>query len=162
MNTPDLGKKITDYRYVNKLKQHEMARLLNVSQATICKIENGKTVNKQTAQLMEDNMNKLNSLDPAEQFLEKLATQYEEQKYEQKKEDKIKPTHYKMNIKGADIQVIDIITEVTKDMKGTKAFNVGNVLKYVLRAEHKNGIEDYKKAMQYLQWIIEGDTDGAI
>ena len=31
----------------------------------------------------------------------------------------------------------------------------GNVLKYVWRYEHKNGVEDLKKARQYLNWLIE-------
>lgn len=31
----------------------------------------------------------------------------------------------------------------------------GNVLKYLWRYEHKNGVEDLKKARQYLNWLIE-------
>ena len=31
----------------------------------------------------------------------------------------------------------------------------GNVLKYVIRAKHKNGLEDLKKARVYLNWLIE-------
>lgn len=31
----------------------------------------------------------------------------------------------------------------------------GNILKYVLRADYKNGREDLEKAMVYLQWLIE-------
>lgn len=73
--------------------------------------------------------------------------------------DKIRPNHYKLTIKGIDIEVIDIIREVTKDMKGEKAFNVGNILKYILRAEHKNGKEDYKKAKQYLEFVIGAEND---
>ena len=31
----------------------------------------------------------------------------------------------------------------------------GNVLKYLSRAPHKNGVEDYQKAQVYLGWLIE-------
>ena len=30
-----------------------------------------------------------------------------------------------------------------------------NIIKYVLRADEKGGIEDYEKAMQYLKWLQE-------
>lgn len=72
---------------------------------------------------------------------------------EVKIEDKIKsPNHYKLE--GLGIESIDIIkSRLGKD--GFKAFCVGNVIKYILRAEKKNGLEDYKKSRQYLDWIIE-------
>ena len=76
---------------------------------------------------------------------------------EVKIEDKIKsPSHYKLD--GLGIESIDIIKErLSKD--GFKAFCVGNVIKYILRAEKKNGLEDYKKSRQYLNWIIEGEEN---
>lgn len=71
----------------------------------------------------------------------------------EKDEDKIKsPNHYKLE--GLGIESIDIIkSRLGKD--GFKAFCVGNVIKYILRAEKKNGLEDYKKSRQYLDWVIE-------
>ena len=70
-------------------------------------------------------------------------------------EDKIKsPSHYKLE--GLNCETIDVVkARLGKD--GFKAFCVGNVLKYVLRAEKKNGLEDYKKSKQYLEWIIEDE-----
>ena len=70
-------------------------------------------------------------------------------------EDKIKsPNHYKLE--GLGIESIDIIkSRLGKD--GFKAFCVGNVIKYILRAEKKNGLEDYKKARKYLDWLIKGE-----
>lgn len=38
----------------------------------------------------------------------------------------------------------------------------GNILKYVLRAERKNGAEDYAKALQYAVWLKEFTTTGTI
>ena len=70
-------------------------------------------------------------------------------------EDKIKsPNHYKLE--GLNCETIDVV-KARLGKEGFKAFCVGNVIKYVLRAEKKNGLEDYKKSKQYLEWIIEGE-----
>lgn len=72
---------------------------------------------------------------------------------DKKKEDVISnPNHYKLD--GLDIEVRDVI----KSVLGTVAFHgfyEGNIIKYILRAKKKNGLEDYKKAKQYLDWLIE-------
>lgn len=65
-----------------------------------------------------------------------------------------KPNHYQLNIKGNNIQVIDIIDEVVKDYKSQQAFKIANVIKYVLRASKKNGIEDLKKARKYIDMLV--------
>lgn len=59
------------------------------------------------------------------------------------------PKHYQ--IEGLNIESIDIIKAALKD--GFSDFCLGNVLKYLIRAEKKNGVEDYKKAKKYLSWI---------
>lgn len=70
-------------------------------------------------------------------------------------EDKIKsPNHYKLE--GLNCETIDVV-KARLGKEGFKAFCIGNVIKYVLRAEKKNGLEDYKKSRQYLDWIIEGE-----
>jgi hypothetical protein len=69
-----------------------------------------------------------------------------------------KPNHYQLNIKGNNIQVIDIIDEVVKDYKPQEAFKIANVIKYVLRASKKNGIEDLKKARKYIDMLV-GDNN---
>ena len=33
----------------------------------------------------------------------------------------------------------------------------GNIIKYVCRYDHKNGLEDLKKAKQYLEFLIEAE-----
>ena len=35
------------------------------------------------------------------------------------------------------------------------AFDQANIIKYVMRHDHKNGLEDLLKARQYLDWMIE-------
>lgn len=64
------------------------------------------------------------------------------------------PDHY-MLMDG--VQVIDVIREVLdrSGLKGCEAFCLGNVIKYVLRADQKNGVEDYKKADKYINWLID-------
>lgn len=41
-------------------------------------------------------------------------------------------------------------------------FLKGNAIKYVLRADLKNGTEDYAKAMRYAQWMAEFAMTGTI
>ena len=67
------------------------------------------------------------------------------------------PKHYELE--GLGIEVIDIMKSNLGD-EGFKNYCKGNVIKYVLRAEKKNGLEDYKKAAKYLNWIIEA-ADGS-
>lgn len=47
------------------------------------------------------------------------------------------------------------IIEKILGKEGFVAFCLGNVLKYLIRAEKKNKLEDYKKASKYLEWTIE-------
>ena len=63
------------------------------------------------------------------------------------------PKHYRLP--GLNIESIDIIRAILG--KYFKWFYLGNIIKYVLRAEKKNGLEDYKKARKYLNWLIEGE-----
>ena len=60
------------------------------------------------------------------------------------------PAHYKQG--GLELITIWRKKLTSEEFKGMCK---GNILKYVLRADHKNGVEDYKKAMQYLKWLIE-------
>lgn len=51
------------------------------------------------------------------------------------------PQHYTKHPSG--IECIDVVRHM--------CFNLGNVVKYVWRADLKNGIEDLEKALWYLQ-----------
>lgn len=58
------------------------------------------------------------------------------------------PSHYTQGI-----EVIDIL----KDKLTPEQFDgfcLGNILKYTMRARHKNGMEDLKKAQWYLDALI--------
>ena len=63
------------------------------------------------------------------------------------------PNHYKL---GCGVESIEIIKRVL-GLRGFVAFCLGNILKYLIRAEKKNKLEDYKKAAKYLAWVIERD-----
>lgn len=62
-----------------------------------------------------------------------------------------KPKHYTYG----DIETIDYIEQVTKDYKPELAFAIGNAIKYISRANHKNGKEDLDKARWYLERAFE-------
>ena len=64
-----------------------------------------------------------------------------------------KPEHYNTNLPEG-VEVIDIIATQTAPLSGMQAVAQANVIKYVLRWQKKNGIEDLKKARFYLNRLI--------
>ena len=63
------------------------------------------------------------------------------------------PDHYK----SGKYEVMDVIA----DAGYGEGFCLGNALKYILRAKHKeNYVEDLKKAKWYLEYMIERVEDG--
>lgn len=61
------------------------------------------------------------------------------------------PEHYQ-NIAG--VEAIDILNDVVKDLPGKQAALLWNALKYQFRFNKKNGVEDLKKARNYLTYMI--------
>ena len=61
------------------------------------------------------------------------------------------PSHYTYG----EIEIIDFIEQVTKDYKPELAFAIGNAIKYISRANRKNGKEDLDKARWYLNRAFE-------
>lgn len=61
-----------------------------------------------------------------------------------------KPKHYHQG----GIDVIEYMT-IKFPVSQTQGFFRGNVLKYLMRYEHKNGIQDLEKAQYYLTKLIE-------
>ena len=61
------------------------------------------------------------------------------------------PDHYH-NIAG--VEAIDILNDVVKDLPGTQAALLWNSMKYLFRFQKKNGLEDLKKARNYLDYLI--------
>ena len=53
------------------------------------------------------------------------------------------------------------VMEVSEDAGFGEGFCLGNALKYILRAKHKeNYVEDLKKAKWYIDYIIERANNG--
>ena len=65
------------------------------------------------------------------------------------------PDHYK----SGKYEVIDIIDEFTKDLSGTEAVCTANAIKYILRWKKKNGIQDVRKAIWYLQHMVDKEEE---
>lgn len=62
------------------------------------------------------------------------------------------PSHYQ-SAKG--LEVINVIEAFCAGLEGIEATDTGNVIKYICRWKHKNGIEDLKKARWYLNHLID-------
>ena len=136
-----LGKRIKQYREKNNIDQKDFAEKIEVTQPYLSHLENGKIeaserVQKRIMKILE---NEIQEIVETSEVIEA---------------DNVKsPKHY--ILEGLGIEVKDIIFEVTKDMKGKEAVCVGNILKYVMRARKKNGIEDYKKAYEYFGYLLK-------
>lgn len=62
------------------------------------------------------------------------------------------PSHYQSK---AGLEVINVIEAFTDGLNGIEATDTGNILKYVCRWKHKNGLQDLEKAQWYLTHLIE-------
>ena len=62
------------------------------------------------------------------------------------------PPHYQS---ATGLEVIDVIEAFTADLTGIEAVDTANAIKYICRWKHKNGLQDLKKAMWYLQREID-------
>lgn len=60
------------------------------------------------------------------------------------------PSHYTYG----KVECIDAIETATTNLIGPESFLTGQVIKYMWRWKHKNGIEDLKKARWYLNRLI--------
>ena len=61
------------------------------------------------------------------------------------------PSHYQSD---NGLEVIDVLEAFTDGLQGIEATDTGNVLNYMCRWKKKNGLQDLKKAMWYLQHLI--------
>ncbi len=73
----------------------------------------------------------------------------------EKTTDNINPDHYKVG----GIETWDYL-KAKMSLEALKGFALGNVMKYVSRADHKNKLEDLLKAQWYLDKIVSELKDG--
>lgn len=64
------------------------------------------------------------------------------------------PAHYN----AGKIECIDAIEEAVKGLAGDEAFATGNAIKYLWRWKRKGGKEDLKKAIWYIERIINNPS----
>lgn len=67
----------------------------------------------------------------------------------------ISPNHYASD-KG--FEVFDVQEAFIHELKGMSANYWCNIVKYILRFQRKNGVEDLKKAKYYLEKLIEEES----
>ena len=60
------------------------------------------------------------------------------------------PSHYTQG----NIECIDAIEDTTIGLNGFEGYCTGNIIKYLWRWKHKNGVEDLQKASWYLNRLI--------
>ena len=60
------------------------------------------------------------------------------------------PAHYETG----NFECIDVLVE-TQGVEFAKGFCIGNAFKYIYRHRNKNGVEDIKKAVWYLNKFLE-------
>ena len=73
-----------------------------------------------------------------------------------KKKDMVNhPLHY---ISETGLETIDVIEAFTFDLKGIEAVDTANIIKYICRWKHENGIQDLEKAQWYLNHLINHVT----
>ena len=140
----EIGKRIKEYREKNKITQKDFAQKIGATQSFLSLVENG-SVDIETPTMLKKVIDIIGE-ENTEKKVDKLMGALE------KKVDNVNsPSHYK--IPGCNFESIDIIR--ARLGLGTSCFLEGNVIKYLIRAEKKNGKEDYEKARKYLNWLVE-------
>ena len=143
-----IGKKIKKFRDENELSRKEFAEKIGVTQAFLAYVENER----------------INIVSP---YLEKkiLIAIGEETGPENKAEKPEKeapmndnvhsPKHYM--IPGCNFESRHLADAIVEGMPNPLCTRIWNVVKYLVRAEKKNGKEDYEKAVEYLTWTLKGN-----
>jgi hypothetical protein len=67
------------------------------------------------------------------------------------------PTHYS----AQTMMPIEYLM-ITMSAEQFKGYLKGNIIKYVSRADSKNGAEDYQKLIVYSKWLEEFERSGTI
>ena len=81
-----------------------------------------------------------------------ITTDILEPKDTENNDNIIRPNHYASD-KG--FEVFDVQEAFIHELKGMSASYWCNIVKYILRFQRKNGVEDLKKAKYYLEKLID-------
>ena len=85
-----------------------------------------------------------------------ITTDILEPKDTENNDNIIRPNHYASE-KG--FEVFDVQEAFIHELKGMAASYWCNIVKYILRFQRKNGVEDLKKAKYYLEKLIEEESE---
>ncbi len=92
-----------------------------------------------------------------ERIAKEIITNIELDGEQSKNEDNItSPSHY---VTDKGFEVFDVQEAFIHELKGMSASYWCNVVKYILRFQKKNGVEDLKKARYYLDKLIEEESN---
>lgn len=142
-----IGRKIKNFRDENKLSQKEFAEKIGVTQGFLSHLENGRL------NIESPSLEKKILIAIGEETESESGNNVENPMEKTSINDNIhSPKHYM--IPGCNFESIDIIRQRLGDV-GFMFFLEGNVSKYLIRAEKKNGKEDYEKAKKYLSWLVD-------
>lgn len=100
---------------------------------------------------MTNNFDK--SLDNVQKAISRNSEEYQQIKG---KDNVVSPNHY---VTDKGFEVFDVQEAFIHELKGMAASYWCNVVKYILRFQKKNGVEDLKKARYYLDKLIEEESD---
>ena len=95
---------------------------------------------------------KFNAEKTFDNLMRKIVEENEKRVTTENNDNIISPNHYASD-KG--FEVFDVQEAFIHELKGMAASYWCNIVKYILRFQRKNGVEDLKKAKYYLEKLIE-------
>ena len=143
-----IGRKIKKFRDENKISQTEFATKIGVTQAFLSHLENGR-LNIESPTLEKKILVAIGETPGGD-----LKKDFEKN-VELASDNVHSPKHYM--IPGCNFECKDLSDAIVRNMPNPLGTRIWNVVKYLVRAEKKNGLEDYNKAVEYLSWIEKGN-----
>jgi len=141
-----IGRKIKKYRDENNLSQKEFAEKIGVTQGFLSYVENGR-LNIESPTLEKKILIVIG---------EESENKTEKPEKEVPMNDNVhSPKHYM--IPGCNFESRHLADAIVEGMPNPLCTRIWNVVKYLVRAEKKNGKEDYQKAVEYLTWTLKGN-----
>ena len=143
-----IGRKIKKFRDENKISQTEFATKIGVTQAFLSHLENGR-LNIESLSLEKKILVAIGEVSDGD-----LKKDFE--KGIELADDNVhSPKHYM--IPGCNFESRHLADAIVEGMPNPLCTRIWNVVKYLVRAEKKNGKEDYEKAVEYLTWTLKGN-----
>ena len=143
-----IGRKIKKFRDENNLSQKEFAEKIGVTQGFLSYVENGR-LNIESPTLEKKILIAIGEETGPENKVENPAK-------ETAINDNVhSPKHYM--IPGCNFESRHLADAIVEGMPNPLCTRIWNVVKYLVRAEKKNGKEDYQKAIEYLTWTLKGN-----